>query len=267
MTGVFTNTWTATDASGNTSSVTQTIWVEDTTPPELAVTGFTVELDESGNGSIGVEDVVLDLFDLSGITDLTIDLSTFDCEDVGYQDVFVTAIDASGNSTTESTFVYVVDNVAPVAVAQNFTLVLDAVGEGTITPADVDGGSSDACGIAVLGVSPDFFDIGDVGPNPVTLTVTDVNGNSAEAEAVVTVEIDPTPEVMLPGGGVYLSVDGDNVLLTGPEGFPVYLDLPQSALTSLTFTGTPGADDQLSIDVDGLLLPVSSKVERAEMTC
>ena len=59
-----------------------------------------------------------------------------------------------------------------------------------ITPADVDGGSTDACGILSLSVDIDTFGCDDLGDNDVVLTVTDNNGNVSTCTAVVTVEGD-----------------------------------------------------------------------------
>ncbi|MBT5528281.1 MAG: T9SS type A sorting domain-containing protein, partial [Cytophagia bacterium] len=88
----------------------------------------------------------------------------------------------------------VVDGVAPVAIAQNVTVQLDATGNGSTTAAAVDNVSTDACGIASLALSQTDFDCSEVGPNNVTLTVTDVNGNVSTATATVTVEDNIFPE-------------------------------------------------------------------------
>ncbi|MBC6993898.1 hypothetical protein H9S92_06985, partial [Lewinella lacunae] len=69
----------------------------------------------------------------------------------------------------------------------------------------VDGGSSDACGIATYAVSQADFTCANVGPNVVTLTVTDVNGNSASCEATVTVEDNIAPEIVVTPQTVVLS--------------------------------------------------------------
>ena len=61
-------------------------------------------------------------------------------------------------------------------------------GNATITTSNVDGGSTDNCGIAALTIDVDTFDCGDVGTNQVVLTVTDVNGNSSQCTAIVTVQ-------------------------------------------------------------------------------
>ena len=48
---------------------------------------------------------------------------------------------------------------------------LDATGNVSITPADVDGGSSDNCAIDFMTVNPNSFTCAEEGPNTVTLEV------------------------------------------------------------------------------------------------
>ena len=83
--------------------------------------------------------------------------------------------DANGNESTATATITVEDNLAPTALAQDLTVQLDATGAGSISAADVDNGSSDACGIADLSLSQTDFDCSHVGANTVTLTVTDNN--------------------------------------------------------------------------------------------
>src|SRR5205814_5943666 len=69
-------------------------------------------------------------------------------------------------------------------------------GHGTITPDQIDNGSSDASGIGSLSLSQTNFDCTNVGTNSVTLTVTDNNGHSSTCTATVTV-VDSVPPVAL----------------------------------------------------------------------
>src|SRR5688572_1129004 len=88
------------------------------------------------------------------------------------------------------------DCALPVAICQNYLATLSSTGNVTITPTNVDGGSTYDCGLLNMTVTPNTFNCADVGPNTVTLTVTDINGNTSACTATVTVA-DLTPPVAL----------------------------------------------------------------------
>ncbi|WP_289024669.1 hypothetical protein, partial [uncultured Salegentibacter sp.] len=78
-------------------------------------------------------------------------------KNVGPNTVTLTVVDNNQNETTATAKVTVEDNVAPVALAKDFTVRLDANGTATIAPADIDNGSNDACGIASLSLDTTEF--------------------------------------------------------------------------------------------------------------
>src|SRR5207247_2870038 len=82
------------------------------------------------------------------------------------------------------------------SACQNLTLQVDDTGHGTITPEQVNNGSTDASGLGGLSLSQTNFDCANIGTNTVTLTVTDNNGNSSTCTATVTV-VDSVPPVAL----------------------------------------------------------------------
>ncbi|WP_116107487.1 PKD domain-containing protein [Lewinella sp. IMCC34191] len=94
------------------------------------------------------------------------------------------------------------DDTPPSARARDITVELDATGTATITAADLDDGSSDACGIARIDIDRNAFGCGDLGANPVVLTVTDLSGKTASATAMVTVVANPDRQ----------DINGDGVL-------------------------------------------------------
>uniref|UniRef100_UPI0030D6E163 T9SS type A sorting domain-containing protein n=1 Tax=uncultured Marixanthomonas sp. TaxID=757245 RepID=UPI0030D6E163 len=100
-------------------------------------------------------------------------------------------------------------------VCQNITVQLDATGTVSITGMDVDGGSTDACGIASYDVDMDTFDCSNVGVNTVELTVTDNNGNTATCTAMVTVEDNIAPDLVCEDFTLELGEDGTATLLPG----------------------------------------------------
>jgi len=181
---------TLTVSNGTSSdSCTTTITVVDDTPPIASCSApFTVQLDSDGNASISVADIDNGSYDNCGMASMELDIDSFDCSDVGENDVTLTVTDQSGNISSCTTVVTVEDSLAPIVVAQNITVQLDVNGNATIFPENIDNGSSDNCGIADMTIDRDSFGCSDIGANQVILTVVDNNGNQTYAAATVTVE-------------------------------------------------------------------------------
>ena len=127
---------------------------------------------------------------------------------VGISTIEYTATDAAGNITTCTFTITVEDNEPPAVVCQDITIQLDAFGDASITASDIDGGTTDNCGISTITASPVDFTCTDVGANNVTLTVTDINGNSSTCIAVVTVEDITAPSVVCQDITVQLDATG-----------------------------------------------------------
>ncbi|MEM9327307.1 MAG: T9SS type A sorting domain-containing protein, partial [Bacteroidota bacterium] len=91
-----------------------------------------------------------------------------------------------------------VDVVAPVAVCvanSSLTVVLNANGQATISPQDVDGGSSDNFSNVTLALSQSTFTCADLGANQVILSVTDEAGNVASCTSSIVVVDNMAPQV------------------------------------------------------------------------
>jgi hypothetical protein len=118
----------------------------------------------------------------------------------------------------------------PVAVCSDFTVNLDANGVASISPADIDGGSTADCGGLSLGFEAgDQVDYAcsDVGtPITVTLVVVDVNGDEATCDATVTVEdnIPPTiscASIVRPAAANCMYLGGAGPITVGDNCAPV----------------------------------------------
>lgn len=169
---------------------TASVTVEDTTAPVVVTRPFTLQLDAAGTATLTAAQVDNGSSDNCSIATMTVSPNTFTCANVGPNTVTLTVTDASGNSTPGTAVVTVRDQVGPTVVTQPVTVQLSSAGTASITAAQVNNGSTDACGIASISVSPDTFTCANLGANNVTLTVTDVNGNTSTGIAVVTVAID-----------------------------------------------------------------------------
>lgn len=109
----------------------------------------------------------------------------------------VAIADANGCTDDFDIVLFTNDNVPPVVAAQNITVVLDANGQATIVPSDVDNGSTDDCNIASMSLDQTDFDCGELGNNMVSLSVTDVGNNTAMATAIVAVVDNDVPLLAL----------------------------------------------------------------------
>ena len=199
---------TVTDVNGNSSTCTAVVTVVDNVAPVAVCQNITVELNQNGTVVILAADVDGGSSDNCAIDTLIVSPSSFNCENVGENNVELTVTDVNGNSSTCTAVVTVEDNIAPVAVCQNITVELNQNGTVVILAADVDGGSSDNCAIDTLIVSQTSFDCSNVGDNNVVLTVTDVNGNSSTCDAVVTVEDNIAPNAVCQNITVELDENG-----------------------------------------------------------
>ena len=193
--GANTVTLNAKDASGNTSSLSTSVTVIDNIFPTVKVKPATIYLDASGAASITTASVDGGSFDNCSFT-LSLDKTSFNCNNVGANTVTLTAKDASSNKTSASTTVTVVDNIFPTVKVKPVTIYLDASGAASITTASVDGGTFDNCSFT-LSLDKTSFNCSNVGKNTVTLTAKDASGNTSFATATVTVvdNIAPTVKV------------------------------------------------------------------------
>jgi uncharacterized protein YrzB (UPF0473 family) len=217
--GSTTNTFNITDTCGNITTCSFDVTVNDTEAPVAVCNDFIAQLDATGNVSISAGDVIGNSVDNCSVLTTSVSPSSFTCTDIGPNTVTLTVTDEAGNSSTCSAIVTVEDNIDPTAICQDLTIQLDVNGIASITPEQVDNGSTDACGIQSLDVFPDSFDTGDLGLNSVTLTVTDNNGNVSTCNAIVTVEdyfsveeFDFENEVIL-----YPNPTSDIVILSNPQ--------------------------------------------------
>jgi len=169
---------------------------------------LTVILDDTGNATITAGQLNFGSNDNCGVGNLDIDIDTFDCSNVGANEVTLTVTDIHGNTATCVSTVTVLDLTDPIAVCQDITLELGDDGTVTIDPLAVDGGSSDACGIASYELNIDTLDCSNLGNTTVILTVTDANGNESSCSATITLEDNTPLELVCNDVTVELNQDG-----------------------------------------------------------
>jgi len=189
--------WTVDDGNGQTATCTTIITVEDNESPTIVCS---MDVDISTDPGVCGAEVNFPLaiaLDNCGVVTVaqTGGLPSNSFFPVGVSTVEFTATDDSGNTSVCSFTITITDGEAPIAVCQDITVQLDAMGIATILPADVDGGSTDNCGILTTRVSQSTFGCADVGDVLVTLSVFDDEGNVGTCTATVTVEDNIAPVI------------------------------------------------------------------------
>lgn len=101
-------TWTITDATGNFTTVTQNVTVVDTEAPVVVLQSAAVQLDANGVGVLSFEAIDNGSSDNCGIAAVSIDQTTFDCSQVGFNTVTVTITDNSGNQSEGTVVINVI---------------------------------------------------------------------------------------------------------------------------------------------------------------
>jgi lysophospholipase L1-like esterase len=107
---------------------------------------------------------------------------------------YVYTLNNNGCSSAKSYNVVVTVNPSPLVKTKNITVALDATGKATITPQQVDNGST-GCGTLQYSLDKTQFTCANIGANTVTLRVTDAAGNSSTGTATVTVVDNSGPSI------------------------------------------------------------------------
>lgn len=186
---------TVTDENGNSATKTATVTIEDKIAPTVITQNVTIQLNSAGTASITTAMINNGSTDNCSIQSYALDKTNFDCTNVGSNTVVLTVTDVNGNIATKTATVTVEDKIAPTVITQNITIQLNSSGTASITPAMINNGSTDNCGIQSYALDKTNFDCTNVGINTVVLTVTDVNGNSATKTATVTVKDNIAPSI------------------------------------------------------------------------
>ncbi|NBA89203.1 T9SS type A sorting domain-containing protein, partial [Emticicia sp. CRIBPO] len=181
-------TLTVKDAGGNTASAVAVVTIIDDIAPVALAKNLTVYLDKTGLANITAQMADNGSSDNCGIKSLIVSNTSFICSDLRVKTVSLTVTDKSDNKTSVNFSVTVLDTIAPVVVTKAVTLELSAEKTASLTAAQLNGGSSDNCGIVETTISKTAFSCSSLGVNKVRLTVKDASGNTSSAlqEVIVT---------------------------------------------------------------------------------
>ncbi len=202
--GVYTLSYNVTDSSGNPSiTVTRTVTVKDTTAPTLALKGEATIVVEGATEFVDPGFTSSDSFD----SEVTVEVAgSVNVKKVGDYVLTYTAADDSGNKTTVTRKVSVVDTTAPVIELSGEKSVVLEHGQAYVEPGfvvtdTVDGNITD---YVVVSSNLRFA----VGEYTVTYTVKDASGNETGAKRTVKVVDTTAPTLVLKGANPLSVVQG-----------------------------------------------------------
>jgi len=185
--------------------------------PHAACQNYVAQLDASGSASITAQDVDGGSSDLSGIANLAVNPSAFDCADMASPQVVTLTLTANnGNTASCSAEVRVEDHIAPTVnclTALQANLLPD--GSLPVYSNDILASSSDNCGISHTSIDQPMLDCQDLGiPRTLTLTATDASGNTASCSTPVTaVDTDNPNPICSP---VFKNLDANGQVMISP---------------------------------------------------
>lgn len=187
------------DCYGNSSSITISVTILDTIAPSLVVNpgSLTVYLNSSGSAVLSPISVNNGSTDACGapVRNFTLSKSTFDCSNIGSNNVLFCADDAFANRRCTSLVVNVLDTIKPSAVpASNVVAFLNNTGSVTVQSSSLINNYSDNCGgVPTYNPASFTFVCNDAGSTPGgginsrSLTITDGSGNSITLSVIITV--------------------------------------------------------------------------------
>jgi probable HAF family extracellular repeat protein len=194
-----------TDGSGNSSSCGLTFTVQDKTPPTMTGVPASVSV-SAGDNCQGVVPnvlggvVVSDTCTASNQLVLTQNPAAGTLIGTGPSTILVTAMDASGNSTTANVALTVADTTAPsiLSVPAPLTVSTDANCQGTVPNVLPNVVAIDNCtpvNQLVLSQSPTAGTVLPAGPYVIVVSVSDLSGNSSTANVGLTITNNNPPVV------------------------------------------------------------------------
>jgi hypothetical protein len=210
-------TCTATDQSGNSSTCTFKVQVDDTTPPEtMCPANIGVECESPSGTPVNYTASAHDTCDLS--PDVTCDPPSGTVFPIGLSTVTCTAIDEAGNRSECEFTVSVVDTTPPDITCPDAISVECTGPDGTAVTFSA--GAVDLCDLELeISCIPPSGSVFSIGTTTVSCTATDDAGNSNSCDFEVEVK-DTTPPVIVCPDDMF------KVRCRDPNGAPLQYPIP-----------------------------------------
>ncbi|MFK7952240.1 MAG: MBG domain-containing protein, partial [Ekhidna sp.] len=199
-----------------------TVTIGDLDAPTLSLSSsaFNLDLDATGNATVNLADLVIAASDNcsdSSALVFTADITSFTCDDLGTNTIFVTVTDESGNEATSGTVVNISDVTAP-TITLFFTTPLEfaidaTTNEVVLSSADLRSDVQDNCDSnPSIALSKSIFTCSDLGTQTITITATDASGNQSTATEDVVIKDATAPSFTIINPTLELNANGSYVL-------------------------------------------------------
>lgn len=206
------------DTAGNSDTCSSTITVIDSVAPVAQCATSVPPINLNSNGQAFVNALTLNSGssdNCSGLTYLIngVPTDTFTCADLGTVPATLTVQDNSGNTDDCTVNLTINDNLPPSPSCVSITVFITAGGTVQVFPNQIDGGSTDNCGIVtylINGKPFEEYSCTDLGNNLAQLTVIDAAGLSASCQAIVTVRDTISPVAQCPTTPVVVQLSALN---------------------------------------------------------
>jgi hypothetical protein len=181
-------TYTVTDMDGNTASTEVLIDLIDPISPVAIAEDLSIMLDINGEASLSASLADAGSTDNCSIASRSLSKSSFNCTDIGTQEIVLTVSDTYGNTSQASFTLTVNDMIAPTAAfAANATVYLNAAGTATPSTEGLIEELSDNCAIASTQFNVEAFDCSDIGLQNISFIAEDSHGNLTQIDGQIMV--------------------------------------------------------------------------------
>ncbi|CUR51207.1 conserved protein of unknown function [Nitrosotalea devaniterrae] len=221
--GLTTITWTAKDASDNTSNATQTVLVQNTTPPQLTIpSNVTFEATSLHDNAVPIGNATA-----TDIQQVTITNNASKTFPLGKSTILWIAKDASGNTSNGTQTVDVVDTTAPkITAPSTVNVVAQSLSDNVVQIGN--GNATDD--VKLVSLTNNASKTFPLGKTSILWVATDEAGNKANATQIVNVENTTPPKLTIPADIKFEATSLNNNTI--PLGNATATDIEQVTITN-----------------------------------
>jgi len=237
------------DPAGNTATCTSMVTVVDSLAPVFFANAL---FDVNRECSLS-EFPPVNGFDNCGGSFTATTTATLPIENQGTTVVTWTYDDGNGNMITGNQNIIINDDIAPIVLTQDITIDLNGNPDISITPAQIDNGSTDNCTITSTVLDVTTFD--EIGVYSVQLSVTDGNNNTASETATVTVIdsfVSSTDDLFASHFQVYPNPASENIFIKFNNNAITTVDIQVYNVTGNLVKTVNAYQSEESLDMNGL---------------